>query len=53
MTDFFKKTLHRLHLYDENMHIAKRFLLPKQVKANGLESFLLTITQPVLLHIAT
>ena len=35
------------------MHIAKRFLLPKQLKANGLDSFLLTITEPALLHIAT
>ena len=35
------------------MHIAKRFLLPKQLKANGLDSSLLTITEPVLLHIAT
>ena len=35
------------------MHIAKRFLLPKQLKANGLDSSLLTITEPALLHIAT
>ena len=35
------------------MHIAKRFLLPKQLKANGLDTSLLTITEPALLHIAT
>jgi ATP-dependent Lon protease len=35
------------------MHIAKRFLLPKQLKANGLDSSLLIITEPALLHIAT
>lgn len=35
------------------MHIAKRFLLPKQLKANRLDSSLLTITEPALLHIAT
>jgi ATP-dependent Lon protease len=35
------------------MHIAKRFLLPKQLKANGLDSSLLTITEPALLHVAT
>jgi len=35
------------------MHITKRFLLPKQLKANGLDSSLLTITEPALLHIAT
>ena len=41
------------YTYDEKMHIAKRFLLPKQLKANGLDSSLLTITEPALLHIAT
>jgi ATP-dependent Lon protease len=35
------------------MHIARRFLFPKQLKANGLDSSLLTITEPALLHIAT
>lgn len=35
------------------MHIARRFLLPKQLKANGLDSSLLTITDPALLHVAT
>ena len=41
------------YTYDEKLHIAKRFLLPKQLKANGLDSSLLTITEPALLHIAT
>ena len=53
MTDFFKKKLFTGYTYDEKIHIAKRFLLPKQLKANGLDSSLLTITEPVLLHIAT
>lgn len=35
------------------MHIAQRFLLPKQLKANGLEASHITITEPALLHIAT
>ena len=35
------------------MNIAKRFLLPKQLNANGLDSSLLNITEPALLHIAT
>lgn len=35
------------------MHIARRFLLPKQLKANGLDTSYLTLTEPALLHIAT
>ncbi len=35
------------------MHIARRFLLPKQITANGLREELVTITEPALLHIAT
>lgn len=35
------------------MHIARRFLLPKQLRANGLEESHVTITEPALLHIAT
>jgi ATP-dependent Lon protease len=35
------------------MHIARRFLLPKQLQANGLEDAHITITEPALLHIAT
>ncbi|PPR02300.1 hypothetical protein CVT24_011638 [Panaeolus cyanescens] len=41
------------YTYDEKIHIAKRFLLPKQLKANGLEPSHITITEPALLHIAT
>ena len=53
MTDLNLKKIFTGYTYDEKMHIAKRFLLPKQLKANGLDSSLLTITEPVLLHIAT
>ena len=35
------------------MHIARRFLLPKQLKANGLDEDHFAITEPALLHIAT
>ena len=35
------------------MHIARRFLLPKQLKSNGLDASHITITEPALLHIAT
>jgi len=35
------------------MHIARRFLLPKQLHANGLEKAYITITEPALLRIAT
>ncbi|KAJ2934551.1 hypothetical protein H1R20_g2520, partial [Candolleomyces eurysporus] len=41
------------YTYDEKMHIARRFLLPKQLTANGLEPEHVTITEPALLHIAT
>ncbi|KAF8968849.1 Lon protease C-terminal proteolytic domain-containing protein [Flammula alnicola] len=41
------------YTYDEKMHIARRFLLPKQLKANGLDASQITITEPALLHIAT
>ncbi|KAF5326493.1 hypothetical protein D9611_000770 [Ephemerocybe angulata] len=41
------------YTYDEKMHIARRFLLPKQLSANGLEPEHITITEPALLHIAT
>ena len=41
------------YTYDEKMHIAKRFLLPKQLSANGLTSDHLSITEPTLLQIAT
>ena len=35
------------------MHIANKFLLPKQLKANGLTPEHVTLTQPALMHIAT
>ena len=35
------------------MHIARRFLLPKQLQANGLDASHITITEPALLHITT
>lgn len=35
------------------MHIARRFLLPKQLQANGLDESHITITEPALLHVAT
>ncbi|KAF5376122.1 hypothetical protein D9615_007673 [Tricholomella constricta] len=41
------------YTYDEKMHIARRFLLPKQLQANGLDESHITITEPALLHIAT
>ncbi|GLB44216.1 putative peptidase S16 family protein [Lyophyllum shimeji] len=41
------------YTYDEKMHIARRFLLPKQLQANGLDDSHITITEPALLHIAT
>ncbi|KAI0944473.1 hypothetical protein AcW1_002170 [Taiwanofungus camphoratus] len=41
------------YTYDEKMHIARKFLLPKQLQANGLTAEHLTLTEPALLHIAT
>ena len=41
------------YTYDEKMHIARRFLLPKQLSANGLDSDRLQLTEPALLQIAT
>jgi ATP-dependent Lon protease len=41
------------YTYDEKMHIAKRFLLPKQICANGLSDSQLTLTDDALLHVAT
>ena len=35
------------------MHIAHKFLLPKQLKANGLTPKHVTITQPALMRVAT
>lgn len=41
------------YTYDEKLHISRRFLLPKQLKANALEPSQLSLTEPALLHIAT
>ncbi len=41
------------YTYDEKVHIANKFLLPKQLKANGLTPNHVTLTQPALMHIAT
>ncbi|KAF8485481.1 ATP-dependent protease La [Gautieria morchelliformis] len=41
------------YTYDEKMHIARRFLLPKQLSANGLDSDRLDLTEPALLQVAT
>jgi ATP-dependent Lon protease len=41
------------YTYDEKMHIARRFLLPKQIQANGLSESQLTLRDDALLHIAT
>ncbi|KAF5386862.1 hypothetical protein D9615_002124 [Tricholomella constricta] len=42
-----------LYTYNEKMHIARRFLPPKQLQANGLDESHITITEPALLHVAT
>ena len=41
------------YTYNEKMHISRKFLLPKQLQANGLTESHVTITEPALLHIAT
>ncbi|KZT23038.1 ATP-dependent protease La [Neolentinus lepideus HHB14362 ss-1] len=41
------------YTYDEKLHIARRFLLPKQLQANGLVAEHITITDPALLHVVT
>ncbi|KAG6330785.1 hypothetical protein ID866_8303 [Astraeus odoratus] len=41
------------YTYDEKMHIARRFLLPKQLEANGLSERLLSLTDSALLRITT
>ncbi|KAI0370857.1 ATP-dependent protease La [Pilatotrama ljubarskyi] len=41
------------YTYDEKLHIARKFLLPKQLKASGLTPEHVMITQPALLRIAT
>ena len=39
--------------HDEKLHIAKKYLLPKQLKANSLPDSLLSISDDVLLHLVT
>ncbi|KAI8972556.1 ATP-dependent protease La [Trametes punicea] len=41
------------YTYDEKLHIARKFLLPKQLKANGLTPEHVILTEPALLRIAT
>ncbi|KAJ6485879.1 ATP-dependent protease La [Mycena sanguinolenta] len=41
------------YTYDEKMHIARRFLLPKQLSANGMDSDHVQLTEPALMTIAT
>jgi len=41
------------YTYDEKLHIASRFLLPKQLKANGLDASRIVLTEPALLQIVT
>ena len=40
-------------LYDEKLHIAWRFLLPKQLAQNGLSEAHVQVTEPALLSIVT
>jgi ATP-dependent Lon protease len=41
------------YTYDEKLHIASRFLLPKQLKANGLDASRIVLSEPPLLQIVT
>jgi ATP-dependent Lon protease len=41
------------YTYNEKMHIARKYLLPKQIQANGLAPEHLILTDGTLLHIAT
>ncbi|KAF7294422.1 Lon protease-like protein [Mycena kentingensis (nom. inval.)] len=41
------------YTYDEKMHIARRFLLPKQLTQNGMDANHVQITEPALMTIAT
>jgi ATP-dependent Lon protease len=41
------------YTHDEKLHIARRFLLPKQVAQNGLSEPHVQLTEPALLHIVT
>ncbi|KAI6147884.1 Lon protease C-terminal proteolytic domain-containing protein [Pisolithus tinctorius] len=41
------------YTYDEKINIARRYLLPKQLRANGLSESLLALTDSALLRIVT
>ncbi|KAG0702146.1 Lon protease C-terminal proteolytic domain-containing protein [Suillus ampliporus] len=41
------------YTYDEKIHIARRFLLPKQIRTNGLSDSQLNLSDEALLHVAT
>lgn len=41
------------YTYDEKMHIARRFLVPKQIRANGLREEHVEVTEPAMLGVAT
>ncbi|KAJ7173749.1 ATP-dependent protease La [Mycena filopes] len=41
------------YTYDEKMHIARRFLLPKQLNANGMDADHVQLTEPALMTVAT
>ncbi|KAJ7493431.1 ATP-dependent protease La [Mycena galericulata] len=41
------------YTYDEKMHIARRFLLPKQLSANGMDADHVQLTEPALMTVAT
>lgn len=41
------------YTHDEKLHIARRFLLPKQLVANGLDDTRLSVAEPALLHVVT
>ncbi|KLO17734.1 ATP-dependent protease La [Schizopora paradoxa] len=41
------------YTYDEKIHIARRFLLPKQLRANGLDASQVDLTDDALLCVAT
>lgn len=41
------------YTYDEKLHIARRFLLPKQLAQNGLSEAHVQLTEPALLRIVT
>ena len=40
-------------MHDEKLHIARRFLLPKQLAQNGLSGAHVQLTQPALLSVVT